>query len=189
MAVFGDLAEHSAASILEIERLIAAQLSGSGRLNPGAEDSAPEVKNPLKGGRYRSDAETASPGESVNGPIWLRGRDSLLSPGSSGAGENGDLPFLPAGAEDVDGDVIPPLSKDDEFLRSAWARLALRYGSPEVGLLVLRRILEIPPEVMQNDEVANFVQDLSQARTVATELGLRLGRWRPQRRSGHSSSR
>ena len=72
MAVFGDLAEHSAASILEIERLIAAQLSGSGRLSLGAEDSAPEVKNLLRGGRYRCDAETASPDESVNGPIWLR---------------------------------------------------------------------------------------------------------------------
>ena len=72
----------------------------------------------------------------------------------------------------MEGDGSPPPGQDEAFLHSAWARLTSQYGSPKVGLLVLRRVLEVPPEVTKEEDIVNLVQDISQARTVATELGL-----------------
>ena len=135
VAVFGDSAEHSSASILEFERLLAAQLGGFGK-GLGAEDSAFELKNLPRGERLRGDAMSASPGDFENGPLRLRGRDLFYSSGYGAVGEGGDLPFLPAGAEDVEGGR----RKDEAFLHSAWARLTSQYGSPKIGLLVLRRV-------------------------------------------------
>ena len=59
-------------------------------------------------------------------------------------------------------------AEEKSFSRSVLERFRANYGSPHVGLLILRRLLEAPAE----SDLSDFVREVGQSRIVAEEFGM-----------------
>ena len=87
--------------------------------------------------------------------------------GSSGGG------VLPTEAGDKTAHTLIGGEDSREFLKTVFRRFEAAYGSPRVGMVIIRRLigaLEAPTDI----DVVGYIRDISQAKIVAEEFGVTL---------------
>ena len=167
--------------MLEFERHLASRIGDSGRFGGVLDELVPAPTSVFKNSR-RADGGFSSPSGSADGPPRPRGHDppmfATIDERGAGGGidEESVQPLFPEGRGDGEADSLK-LSPGEarRFVQAAWTRLSSRYGSPQVGLTVLRRLLGVPSGAASAEEVSECVRDISQARTAADELDIAAG--------------
>ena len=170
LALFGDPSEYSQVVTLDFERRLVAH-SASRSLGDIPTDIIPVSPSAVKYERR----SLFSPGERDQIVADAAdGRPSIILPMDGGkTGHDGDTsPSPSASAEDKQTNL--PAESDDarEFIRIVFGRFEAAYGSPQVGLLVLRRLLGCL-EVPADDDLLERIRDISHARIVADEFGIK----------------
>ena len=180
-AVFGDSTEFPASTVLEFERHLASRIGDSGRFGGVLDELVPAPTSVFKNSR-RADGGFSSPSGSADGPPRPRGHDppmfaTIDERGAEGGVEEESFqPLFPEGGGDGEASSLR-LSPGEarRFVQGAWTRLSSRYGSPQVGLTVLRRLLGVPSGAASAEEISECVRDISQARMAADELDIAAG--------------
>jgi hypothetical protein len=170
LALFGDSSEFSQAVTLDFERRLVA-FSASGSPGDIPTDIIPVSPSAVKyerrslfssgeGDRIAADASDGRP------PIVLP-----MDDGKTGDG-GGTSPSPSTIAEDKQTDL--PAESDDarDFIRIVFGRFEAVYGSPQVGLLIIRRLLGAL-DVPADDDLLECIRDVSHARIVADEFGIK----------------
>ena len=94
-----------------------------------------------------------------------------MDDGKTGDG-GGTSPSPSTTAEDKQTDLPAESDAAREFIRIAFGRFKAAYGSPQVGLLIIRRLLGAL-DVPTDDDVLECIRDVSQARIVADKFDIK----------------